>query len=713
LNWCFAILCTVCFLSFCFADEPKKDEPKANEVEDVVILKDGTVIKGKVVDPGGPAVRIEKKYGSISVMKIDVKEYRLAGKELPGAGTQEDIVYLNSGEKFSGKARLEDKGKTVAVEVKSGETTATVTFPRSDVLKIDWAFERKGAVGAVSEDPLTARLRSLVTDLGSADSEKKASAVTQLEKIGIFAIDYLREVRESQSESAKALIDRVLLTNDLKTLISARAASEVPNIYERLSSQSAQEKLKCLGELILAEAEDLANLLAFLAGRTEEQPEVWNFCLYNLAKMEKNEALVKLLSAEDGRIRFLAAVYLADNGIPAGVSYLIDGLESAQTNIRQTAIEKLTKLATNSFGFSADAPLDARKAAVMRWRQWWKENEANLLNQSLKSIKKKQISEGERDFSRIYQKKAVEAWDAGKLDEASRNFKQSLEIDPSNIRARINYAEFLFSATGDAKSAQTQLETVLKRYPEEGAPIARAQAYYHLGLIDLSLGNYRDAIHNFQAAISIDRTCTDAYIGLGRAYFDKALFDPELSESHAEEASKSEKERLQLRLATIENSLQAYWAAVTLLDREILPWQDPNYKKLRRQNEREVVTREYERRGKDQSDLVRQPQAPQTEGQGVTTPEEEEKYIKELQQTKGQILWLIANTYGIIPDWKKCVSTLEETVKIDQKNIRYLCRLALALALAGEKEKVKQTYEKCLTIDPNCEAAKQGLEDLK
>jgi Tfp pilus assembly protein PilF len=97
----------------------------------------------------------------------------------------------------------------------------------------------------------------------------------------------------------------------------------------------------------------------------------------------------------------------------------------------------------------------------------------------------------------------------------------------------------------------------------------------------------------------------------------------------------------------------------------------------------------------------------------VTTPEEEEKYIRELQQTKGQILWLTANSYGIVPDWKKCVSTLEEAVKIDQKNIRYLCRLALALALAGDKGKAKESYEKCLAIDPNCEAAKQGLEDLK
>jgi tetratricopeptide (TPR) repeat protein len=713
LNRGFIIFCTICLLSLCFADEPKKEEPKQNEVEDMVILKDGTVIKGKIVDPGGPTIRIEKKYGSVSVMKMDVKEYRLAGKELPGAGTQEDIVYLNTGDKLVGKARLEDEGKTVAVEVKSGETTATVKFPKSDVLKIDWAFERAQSAQGITEDPLAARLRVLVADLGSADSEKRDSAVTQLEKIGIFAIDYLREMRGNQSESVRAFIDRILLANDLRTLISARAASEVPNIYERLSSETVQEKLKCLGEFLLLEGEDAAGLLTFFAGRTGEKPEVLNFCLYNLAKMEKNESLVKLLSAEDGRIRFLAAVYLADNAIPAGVPRLIDGLESNQASIYQTAIEKLTKLTNNSFGFSADAAEDVRKAAVTRWRQWWKENEATLLNQSLKSIKKGEIAEGERDFSRIYQKKAIEAWNAGKFDEASQCFKQSIDVDPSNIRARINYAEFLFSATGASKSAREQLEIVVKRYQEEGAPVTKAQAYYYLGLIDLSAGNYKDAIHNFQVAISIDRTCADAYIGLGRAYFDRALFDPELSESRTKEAPKNEKERLQLRLTAIENSLQSYWAAVALIDKEILLWQDPNYKKLRRRSEREVVTREYERRGKNQSDFVRQPQPPQTEGQGVTTAEEEEKYIGELKQAKGQVLWLVANSYGIIPDWKKSASALEEAVKIDQSNIRYLCRLALALALAGDREKAKQTYQRCLTIDPNCEAAKQGLKDLR
>lgn len=168
-----------------------------------------------------------------------------------------------------------------------------------------------------------------------------------------------------------------------------------------------------------------------------------------------------------------------------------------------------------------------------------------------------------------------------------------------------------------------------------------------------------------------------------------------------------------MRQTTIENSLQAYWAAVALIDREILPWQDPNYRKLRRRSEREVITREYEKRGKDESGIIRQPRPPQTEPSGATTPEEEEKYVRELQQAKGEVLWLIANTYGIIPDWKKCVSTLEEAVRIDQKNTRYLCRLALAHALAGDKDRAKETYEKCLAIDANCEAAKQGLEDLK
>ena len=708
MNRVFAIFCAVCFFSLCFADEGKE-----KEVEDVVILKDGTVIKGKVSDPGGPTIRIERKYGSVTIMKMDVKEYYFGKKELPGAGTEDDIIYLNNGDKLTGRAKLEDEGKTVAIEVKRGETVGTVKILMSDVLKIDWAFERKQPALVVTEDPLAARIKSLVTDLGSAENEKRDSAVTQLEKIGVFAIDYLRELREKQTESVKALIDRVLFTNDLKTLISARAASEIPNIYERLSSQSTEEKLKCLGELLLLEGEDATSLLAFFASRTSEEPQVWNFCLYSLARMEKNEELVKLLSADDGRIRFLAAVYLSDNTIPAGIPYLIDALESSQQEIQKTAIEKLTKLTSNSFGFTPDATEDARKAAVVTWRQWWKENEANLLNQSLKSIKRKQVAESERDFSRVFQKKAIEAWDAGKLQDASQFFKQSIEIDPSNIRVKINYAEFLFSALGDAQSAQAQLRTVLNRYPEEGAATAKAQAYYYLGLVDLSQNHYEDAIHNFQAAVSIDKSCTDAYIGLGKAYFDKALFDPELLQPQAEETPQKEKERNKLRLNTIENSLQAYWNAVALVDKELLQWQDVNYRKSRRQTEREVITREYEKRGISAAGLIRQPAAPQSESPKPTTLEEEEKFIRELQQTKGQILWLIANTYGIIPDWKKCASALEEAVKVEPKNTCYLCRLALARSLAGDRDKAKQIYEKCLEIEPDCQAAKQGLQDLK
>ncbi|MFH1422787.1 MAG: tetratricopeptide repeat protein, partial [Planctomycetota bacterium] len=221
-----------------------------------------------------------------------------------------------------------------------------------------------------------------------------------------------------------------------------------------------------------------------------------------------------------------------------------------------------------------------------------------------------------------------------------------------------------------------------------------------------------DAVHNFQSAILIDRTWTDPYIGLGRAYYEKLLYDGKLSEPLSDD--EAEKERLELRASAIGNSLQAYWTAVTMIDKQLLLWQDIEYKKLRRKNEREVIEREYKGGVKTTREtLLQEPAPPITNNVKKTTVEEEEKYIKELHNTKAQLLWLIADVYAVIPDWSNCISTLKEAVSVDKKNTSYLCRLALAYTRAGKISRAKEIYEKCLKIDPDCVSAKQGLNDIK
>ncbi|MFH1421973.1 MAG: tetratricopeptide repeat protein, partial [Planctomycetota bacterium] len=471
------------------ADSDKNEGQETNpdatdklEQEDTVILRDGTVIKGKISDPGGPTIKIERKYGSLSVLKSDVKEYHLSG-DTNLQETKNDIVYLNNGDKLVGKVKVENEANTIAIEIKKGESTAVVKLPRTDVLKIDWARDRTTAT--TIEDPLTARITALTVDLKSSDENKRKEAVEQLEKIGVFAVDYLRDIYSSQDENVKKLIDNVLFSYDLNSIVPARAAIEVPNVYERLTSNVSEEKLKCIVELLLID-EDITDLFVLFASREQEPIEVRNFCIYNLAKTEKNEEILKLLSSENARIRFITALYLADNNIPAGAMYLIDGLESKNNEVRQTAIDKLKKFTDDSFGYMADGTEENRKAAIKRWREWWEENEADLMNQSLKSLRKDQIVEEEQRLSQEMHKKAIEAWETNDINEAQQYFKKSLETDPSNIRAMITYGEFLFSALGNIKLAQEQLKRAIRRYSGENIDTLKSQAYYQLGLIGLS-----------------------------------------------------------------------------------------------------------------------------------------------------------------------------------------------------------------------------------
>ncbi len=85
--------------------------------------------------------------------------------------------------------------------------------------------------------------------------------------------------------------------------------------------------------------------------------------------------------------------------------------------------------------------------------------------------------------------------------------------EPWFLQNLINY--FIYS--GKTKDALTYLNTAIEREPKN------PQYHYVKGNLDESFGNTDEAIKDFNLAIQLDSTLADAYAGLGRLYYNKAV----------------------------------------------------------------------------------------------------------------------------------------------------------------------------------------------
>jgi hypothetical protein len=63
---------------------------------------------------------------------------------------------------------------------------------------------------------------------------------------------------------------------------------------------------------------------------------------------------------------------------PDAVMYLLERLADDSSAVRFRAAELLTSMTAQEFGYVADAPVDARSAAVLRWQTWWQREGAQL-----------------------------------------------------------------------------------------------------------------------------------------------------------------------------------------------------------------------------------------------------------------------------------------------------------------------------------------------
>jgi tetratricopeptide (TPR) repeat protein len=684
-------------------ESAKKEEDQLDEV----VLADGTKIRGRVVDPGGPAVKVIREsgatHGSVSILKRDIKELHLRSD--PGAEVlHEDVVHLAGGQEIRGCAQVSADGATVSVTMKKEGKEQTVAFPRSEVIRIEYAPSRDQAAKNAPvqlKDSLGEIIDKRLSELASADEEVSNAAAEKLVSLGVFAVGHLKEKLPKLEEAVARKVARIIEINEIKSYISAEAmkAFNKPgekNIYERLTSTDADAKLATLQELSLIEEGEMAPLLCHLARQKKEAAEVRVYCLHMLAQAEHNNDLLELMTEDDGWLRLAAALHLADNGIYAGVPHFIAALNMSDEKYRKVAVEKLRQASGENFGFDPAGPEKERLAAIKKWEDWWSKNSDKVLRQSLKLISSKQIADDDRSFSRIYHKRAEEAWAAGKFEQALESFGKSVELDPSNLTARLSKAIMLYTELGKNKEAMSEISTILRRYSDELVPMIRKQALYHAAMISLSEGNWRDAIHDLQSAITLDERYTDGYIALGKTYYVQAVTDDMIARERLSLLPKDEREEFeQLRKEVIGKSVRSLEIGLSLLDEQVRLYANQDFLKMRREEESKVE----ERRG--------------TKSEGPSRTEQESAVKEALSGRKAQVCDMLADSYSLQMEWRKAANCLSEAVKLSPENTQYLCKLGATLAASGDSKGAREAYQKCLELDPGNQKATEGLKNLK
>jgi hypothetical protein len=87
---------------------------------------------------------------------------------------------------------------------------------------------------------------------------------------------------------------------------------------------------------------------------------------------ERVDALLRSgLDDSDGYVRYEAAAGLAARNDWDVLPILINGLEEKDSGVRFRCHEQLLATTSRDFGYTVDAPDDARKEAVTRWRVWF------------------------------------------------------------------------------------------------------------------------------------------------------------------------------------------------------------------------------------------------------------------------------------------------------------------------------------------------------
>ena len=140
------------------------------------------------------------------------------------------------------------------------------------------------------------------------------------------------------------------------------------------------------------------------------------------------------------------------------------------------------------------------------------------------------------------------------FDDAEREFKRAIELEPKNPMARLQYAEFL-SLMGRRKEALNELN-VARRLDPRSLPVNQA-----FGKLAYYSNEYRDAVKHLRDTLLLDDNFAPAHTGLGLAYEQQGQTqDAVLEFMRARMLSRENPERLTaLKAAFAGKGREAFW----------------------------------------------------------------------------------------------------------------------------------------------------------
>jgi len=606
-------------------------------------------------------------------MKSEIKECRFGECRRRESGL--DKVFLVDGSVLEGRVSVDEDAGMLVLKRRHGEQEQELRIPLSEVRKIEKARSEE------LSDPIVEEVKKRVKMLGRDDEKVVAEARRWLLDMGIFAVDYLRKVRLSLPLKAQKEVEKILKVAEMNARITPKVLDIINDFHRRILEGDAEEKVQVLKEVLLVMGNAAVPLFVFIAEQKDEYPAVRSFCVNAVSKMHRYDEIVKFLKSDDGRLRLVAALVLTDAGIYLGLEQLIDALKLRDAEVRKTAFERLVKVAGCDFSYDPKVDPAKQMDALLKWRKWWEARKEEFTKSGLRQLVPQTVSDDERVTAAECAEKAYSLWAAGDLQGALRHLKLAVEINPWDVKARCNYAILLYLVGKENKKAKEEFQKLLFVFSKKLTEQTRQEIRYHLGQIALSEGDWKEAIHQFQSLLFMNKRYAPAYGGLAYALFLQLKTDKELEKDAAE------------REIVVTRALRAVKVAIAYTDSEIAEVRDPEMRVAIREADKDVLTRSGRR--------VR-----------IDTDRELVEYERLLVSRKAEFFSLMGEIYGYRKLWGKAVEAYTEAHMCKPENTHYLCRLGLALALNGDVEGAREAYKRALNIDPDCIEAKEGLNTL-
>jgi tetratricopeptide (TPR) repeat protein len=515
---------------------------------DTVVLKDGRVITGKVVERGD-RVFIEMPLGGMSIERSEV--VRIEGAEgviTPDEPeTVEDVVILRDGRTLRGDVRISDDGSEVIVSM--GER-GEARHPRYSVAKIKRRDGTEEIAPAAEENAeLRVTIKQRISELSDESRAVRDEARRELLALGPFAKSYLARLAAEHS-SLIPIMEELELLEAYRAVLPSRVEESIPRLAERLVARGEEgvpERESALKAIVL-EAPDDAGPVLLHAVATDESKRIKAYGISQLAALRCYVELAQVLKLTNGPLRLAAAFALGDSGIFVGIPILIEALkltEPSAVDIRVAAITKLREYTGQHFGYRPRASASERKPAVEKWETWWAESGTDVVRDSLKQVAP------DLPGGRVTEEETIEAtqlWDQAtrvmadaldtdegvpsdrrarrqKLERALALLKQALDLDPGLSTARMTRAVLLYEEFERYEEAKRELGLIISRAKHDpGDPdAAKKFAHYHLGQVGLAEARWEKAAVCFTQALNYDQHYAKAHEGQGDAYLQQAF----------------------------------------------------------------------------------------------------------------------------------------------------------------------------------------------